>query len=312
MSNNAKLSVCVVIPSYNSEKFIVNTLNKVREQTRAPDQVVVVNDGSTDRTLTVLNEYKKQWHKFPLEIVNQENGGIGAARNAGIARAKTDFISFLDADDTWYPEKLEKCMNFLEEQLNVDVLCHAEKEVSATGERILRHGKIGDPAYESLLLDGNKLSPSATLVRKKNLDQVNGFSTNLDFNSAEDYDLWLRLAQKQLLFVYFDEILGQYNREENSVTSRLEYHSTNSFNVFSHHVKIWGKENGVSSSKIYEILLCRRLRSALQLMKKEFTNKNFSNILKRLRVLLGCFFEKPSIVFVFRCLSRSYRGIMES
>ncbi|XQF93620.1 glycosyltransferase family 2 protein [Pseudoalteromonas espejiana] len=99
------MKISVVIPCYNGEKFIRSAINSINSQTLQPLEIVVVNDGSKDDSLKVLNECEKL-STVPLKIIDQENGGVSSARNVGISAAVGDWVAFLDVDDLWYPNKL--------------------------------------------------------------------------------------------------------------------------------------------------------------------------------------------------------------
>src|SRR5207247_8757812 len=119
----------------------------------------------------------------------QPNGGIGRARNAALALARGTFVAFLDSDDWWLEAKLARVAAVFAAHPAIDLVCHDELLVEPDGrKRRLRHGP--HTRYEDLLLEGNSVSTSATVVRRRLLEQVGGFSEDLRFNGAEDYDLW--------------------------------------------------------------------------------------------------------------------------
>ena len=100
----------IVIPAYNGEEFIESAIISVMRQTVSPAKLIVVNDGSTDGTATKVKQIFSQQSHLPIRLVlcEQENRGLSAARNAGIRESDSEFIAFLDADDEWLPNKLEK------------------------------------------------------------------------------------------------------------------------------------------------------------------------------------------------------------
>jgi glycosyltransferase involved in cell wall biosynthesis len=227
----------IVIPSYNSSHLISETLDSVRRQTFRDYEVLVTNDGSTDNTEAVLEEYGRMWPDFPLKVIAQTNKGIGGARNSGVFRAIGDFIAFLDADDHWYPEKLQRVKEIIDTNYGIDIVCHDEMEVRGDGKRVRsRYGSVRNPAYEFLLFKTNSLSTSATVVKRLLAIDAGGFSEDPTFNSAEDYEFWLRLAKIGAKFEYLPEVLGEYRRVEGSITQQNEYHLRNIFNVVEHHL----------------------------------------------------------------------------
>ncbi|MBU5615232.1 glycosyltransferase family 2 protein [Geomonas azotofigens] len=239
----------VVIPAYNSAPFIAKALDSVRAQTLADYEVVITNDGSKDDTVQVIEDYARCHPGFPLRLASQNNKGIGGARNNGIFRATGRFIAFLDADDLWHPTKLERMAALLVEKPQVDVAYHDEIEVAGDGtRRPLSYEEVREPAYQDLLFRGNRLSTSATVVRRELAQGIGGFSENLDFNSAEDYEFWLRLARAGARFAHLPEVLGEYHRVEGSITQKIEYHHRNIFNVVTHHLELLRGDGTCSAS----------------------------------------------------------------
>jgi teichuronic acid biosynthesis glycosyltransferase TuaG len=230
----------IVIPAYNAAGFIGKALDSVRDQSCTDYEVLVVNDGSSDATGSVLRAYGENHPGFPLTVISQPNKGIGGARNAGVFAASGEFIAFLDSDDSWNPEKLATVSRFLQAHPVVDVACHYEAVVNATGVlKLLKYGPIDNrDAYQDLLFNGNRLSPSATVVRRELAQATGGFSEEPRFNSAEDYEFWLRLASNGAHFALIPEVLGSYWLEENSITSKIAYHHGNIQHVLDHHFGI--------------------------------------------------------------------------
>lgn len=113
------MTVSVIIPAYNCESFVRNALDSVRGQTHQVFEVIVVDDGSTDGTAAVVKEYLGT---LPLKIISQENSGVASARNAGLRASNGEYIAFLDADDVWARNKIEKQIEFLDE--NPDMACY--------------------------------------------------------------------------------------------------------------------------------------------------------------------------------------------
>lgn len=250
----------VVIPVYNSASFIDKALDSVRSQSCQDYEVLITNDGSTDDTEQVLREYARRYPEFPLKLATQKNKGIGGARNNGLFRATGRFIAFLDADDLWSSEKLATMASFLESHPEVDVAYHDEIEVRKGGVRHpLRYREVREPAYEDLLFRGNSLSTSATVVRRELAQRVGGFSESMEFNSAEDYEFWLRLANSRARFAHVPEILGEYHRVEGSVTQKIEYHHRNIFNVVAQHLELLRARGNYSKS--FMDRMCRRKKA---------------------------------------------------
>ena len=224
-------SIAVVIPAYNAELYIGDALDNVIAQTRLPEQIIVVDDGSIDRTAERVLSWKRE--NFPGLILRQQNNrGVSAARNTGACHAKADLIAFLDADDLFLPHHLARlelafkrhpellvCFgdaSYFDAQKIIrtsslvgtrieDVKCHEQED----GLRLMK-GSV----YMSLLR-GNYVSMSASLVSKSALERVGLFDETI--RNAEDRDLFLRLS---LIgpFAYYPCIVAQKRLHENNLT----------------------------------------------------------------------------------------------
>ncbi|MEK7564207.1 MAG: glycosyltransferase [Patescibacteria group bacterium] len=193
----------VVIPVYNGEKFILQALNSVAHQTLPPNKIIVVDDGSTDNTYSVVLEYAKTC-SLEIKIIKQENGGLSSARNTGIKESMGEFIAFLDADDIWDKNKLEEQMNVCQttEFENLALVYCDYDVIDINGNTQYRNYKapldkkrMRGMVFEKLL-ERNQItsSGSGVLIKRNVFDVVGFFDENLKY--AEDFDMWLRIAQK--------------------------------------------------------------------------------------------------------------------
>jgi glycosyltransferase involved in cell wall biosynthesis len=186
--------VSVVIPAYNAEKYLEETLASVRAQTFSDYEILVVDDGSTDRTVQIASDFGG------VKLLLQQNRGSAAARNTGIRAARGAYVAFLDADDIWLPSKLEKQVAHLQahprtEWSYTDALVFdmpARRTVCQIGRRIRLHeGEILRP----LLL--RSFIPSATpVVKKTALMEAGLFDERRERRFAEDWSMWLRIAER--------------------------------------------------------------------------------------------------------------------
>ena len=199
--------ISVIIPTYNHAHFLSKAIDSVRRQTFTEWELIVVNNYSEDDTTAVVASFSDP--RIRLENF-RNNGIIAASRNHGIALAHGDYIAFLDSDDEWYPEKLDRCVAMLAE--GNDLVCHGETWVRNGGAfRKVSYGPKGTLDYYSLLFERNFLSTSAVTVRKSCLDKVDGFSEDSVFAMVEDYELWLKLSSAGFRFAFVEEILGEFN-----------------------------------------------------------------------------------------------------
>lgn len=182
-------SVSVVIPTFNSGPLVVQAVESVLAQTIAPEEIIVVDDGSCDDTRQRLAPYRNSVH-----YLFQANQGVAAARNRGTQRATGEFVAFLDADDVWHPRKLE---------LQLEVMArHPELGLLGTrvfdwpteaipGVSVPPPGGLDVVPWQRLAIK-NYFVTSSVLVRRSVLEKVGAFDT--DLHGPEDYDLWLRIA----------------------------------------------------------------------------------------------------------------------
>jgi glycosyltransferase involved in cell wall biosynthesis len=202
------MSISVVIPAYNRSRFIAETLESVLAQTLPPDEVLVVDDGSTDDTAAIAESYAPR-----VRVFRRSNQRAAAARNFGVQQATSEWIAFNDADDLWEPNKLERQME--------ELARHPETDICYTGHALLIQkgdtATIGRVTYAPPAADIRKsLFKSVTfltgsvLIRRSTLLAANGFDPTCYKN--EDYELWLRLLHAGAKFAACREPLFQYRR----------------------------------------------------------------------------------------------------
>lgn len=188
----AKISV--VIPTYNYGRFVAEAIESALGQTCSPLEVIVVDDGSTDDTETVVRAFGDR-----VRYIRQENAGVCAARNRGVAESTGELIAFLDADDIWEPEKLERQLARFAEDPEIGLVhCGAREFNTITGETLtlLNDGLEGWVANELLLWERPVIvgPGGAIVVRREAFDDVGGFDPLLKV--GEDWDFCYRLAMK--------------------------------------------------------------------------------------------------------------------
>ena len=182
--------VSVIIPVYNREKTIARTVDSVLEQSMKPEEIIVVNDGSTDNTAHVIKEYGNK-----ITILNmQQNSGPSAARNEGVAYAQSEWIAFLDSDDCWGKDKLKNQKAYLDRYPFYQIM-QSEEIWIRNGNRVnpCRHhekksGWIWEPSLYRCLV-----SPSGVMLKKSLFQRYGGFDEDLPV--CEDYDLWLKISR---------------------------------------------------------------------------------------------------------------------
>jgi glycosyltransferase involved in cell wall biosynthesis len=210
-------TVSVIVPAYNAEKTIVETIQSIQKQTFSDFEIIVIDDGSTDRTvetLQTLNEPR-------LKVFSYDNGGLPVARNRGIARATAPFLSFVDADDLWTPDKLESQLAALEAHPEAGAAyswtayIDAQSNFLYNGKPLPFEGNI----YPQLLLECFIANGSNILVRRECIEAVGEFDPTL--KSTEDWDFYLRLAAKYP-FARVPKYQILYRRSSGSMTAKVD------------------------------------------------------------------------------------------
>lgn len=210
-------TISVVVPAYNSQSTIIETINSVLEQTFTDFELIVINDGSTDRTLELLSEVKDA----RLKVYSYPNGGLPAARNQGIVRARGEFISFIDADDLWTSDKLELQLQALQKNPQAGVAYSWTICMGNNGNSF--HPGVSESfqgnVYPNLLVGNFIASGSNVLIRKEAIESVGNFDESL--KSCEDWDYWLRLAPKwEFVVVPKPQII--YRLSSGAMSSKLD------------------------------------------------------------------------------------------
>lgn len=192
MGNSCSL-VSVIVPVYNREKLVTETVASILGQTYRPIEIILINDGSTDSSLSVMQILQQQ-HPSLIRIIDQENQGQTIARNQGIAAASGKYIAFLDSDDLWVPDKLELQIPLFDE--GVGLVYGGVELINEIGETTgfdPCDPEIQGSIYPQLLVK-NRMTGGSVVVLRKALDKVGMFDPG--FSAAENWDLWLRICKK--------------------------------------------------------------------------------------------------------------------
>jgi len=210
--------VSVVMPAYNVAWCIRRAIDSVLAQDYGARELIVVNDGSTDDTGNVLQSYGGG-----LILINQDNRGMSAARNAAIRRARGTYIAFLDADDWWLPEKLSRQVELMRDRPELGFCSTAARVVNEEGKLLNLWGcrQRGSQMLTTLFAENAAIAGgcSAVMVRRELVDQVGLFDESL--RGLEDPDLWIRLSAVSS-YACIDEPLAVILRREKSVSRNLD------------------------------------------------------------------------------------------
>ncbi len=195
--------IAAVIPAYNAEAIVAQAVESLRCQTIAPAEIIVVDDGSRDRTSEVAA-------RAGARVIRQENGGPAAARNRGIAATDAPWIALLDADDISYPQRIERQREFLTDDIAVLSARHHIPGV--------RPALMPRQADFSSLWRRNTIRTSTVMLRREAWQAAGGFDESRELIGVEDYNLWLRLSHAGWRFRFLDEELAEYRPTTESLT----------------------------------------------------------------------------------------------
>lgn len=188
MSNKKDL-VSIIMPAYNCEKYVVEAINSILAQTYQNWELLVLDDGSKDNTLQIINELGGKDPRIK-SLPNGENMGVSETRNRGIGLAVGDWIAFLDSDDMWEPTKLEKQMKAAKEY-SVEFVFTGATYINEAGEPFKGTFEVPEKVTYKKLRNQNVISCSSVLVRKKYFENIKMEKDDMH----EDYAVWLRILR---------------------------------------------------------------------------------------------------------------------
>ena len=202
-----RLAISVIVPTYNRAALLQEALASVLAQTRVPDEVIVIDDGSTDETPQVLAQFAA-----PVKVITQENLGRSVARNRGLDTARGDLIAFLDSDDLLLPKGIARRTEILEAMPHIDVVHGDVQLIGHDGQPRGRFSQVYPVPRPSgmvfpHLICRNFIVLSSLMFRRTPATQALRFDPAVE--PAEDYDFWVRLAP-HCQFLYLDETLASY------------------------------------------------------------------------------------------------------
>ena len=208
--------ISVVIPAYNAQATIAQTIESVRQQTYSNLEIIVINDGSSDRTTEIVNQILDP----RIKLFNYPNGGVATARNRGIAKAKGEYIAFLDADDFWKSDKLKLQLQALSKNPDARVAYSwtyfwYSEDICYPSEPVYHQENI----YPQLLTKNFLHHGSNPLIRREAIASVGEFDPS--FPHCADWDYYLRLAAKYD-FVVVPKHQIYYRQSTNSMTSKID------------------------------------------------------------------------------------------
>lgn len=262
--------VSVILPVYNGERFLSRTLDSIFAQTEKNWEIIAINDGSTDNSLTILEKYSK---KIPgrFQILSVTNGGVSKARNIGVSAARGNYIAFLDQDDVWAPQKLQRQLEMFSINKNLRVSFSNVNVIDINGSIIRENAfrfdeKNRGNVFDHLLFD-NFIPISSVMLEKNLFMEIGGFDPQ--FSLAEDYDFLLKVAQR-VPVDFIDEPLLLYREHgESSTFQKIDNITAESFRI----IRSW---------KVKKPHLFRRHFLKYQLFRLKFVVLKFKVRIKQL------------------------------
>ncbi|MDX2098611.1 MAG: glycosyltransferase [Leptolyngbyaceae cyanobacterium bins.59] len=253
-------TVSIIVPVFNGEKYLKSTIESVLIQTFSDFEIIVINDGSTDRSLEVLSTIKDS----RIQIFTYENAGVSVSRNRGIAIASGEYISFLDADDLWTSNKLENQLAALKNNPDAAVV-YSWTDYIDQDEKFLYPGshcsKTGN-IHQDLLVQNFIENGSNILLKKQTLLSVGDFDPALV--PAEDWDLCLRLAAHHL-FTVVPQPQILYRISPSSASANVMRQEVSTLKVLEKHCSLYQIPSDVrikSLANLYRYLTFRCLETA--------------------------------------------------
>lgn len=215
----------VIIPSFNRYESLKKAIDSVLEQTFRDFQIIVIDDGSTDKTPVIIDEYGNK-----IIYIKQKNSGVSSARNTGIINSDSQYIAFLDSDDIWLQNKLSLQHSFIMKNPDIHIL--------QTEETWIRNGRRVNPMIKHKKKEGRifidslelcMISPSSVVMDRNLFEKYGLFDEKLPV--CEDYDLWLRITCREYVGLINKEMLKKYGGHESQL-SRC-YWGMDRFRVYS-------------------------------------------------------------------------------
>jgi glycosyltransferase involved in cell wall biosynthesis len=221
MSIGQSPTVSAVIPTYNRVAFLCDAIDSILNQSHPVDEIVVIDDGSTDSTLATLKKYGTA-----IRCISQRNQGPSAARNHGMRVAKGDFVAFLDSDDIWVPKKLELQIAFVDKNPEIDFIfgkmvnfhemtgAETPDIIDPEVYRYLVEHSANLERFFEMLISQNFVAPSSLMARRQSLVQLGFFDESRMI--AEDLDYWLR-SSVRCKWGFIDQTLVKRRRHSGNL-----------------------------------------------------------------------------------------------
>lgn len=262
--------VSVIIPAHNRAKLLERCLNSLVSQTYKNFEVIVVDDNSIEDIKAVVDRFVDRLEIYYLRN-DHSMGGPARPRNIAISKSKGNWIAFLDNDDFWYSDKLEKCSKYLN---TFDLLYH-ELDIIDVNERIsgsTNSRELTKTFFDNLLIYGNAMVNSSVLLRRSVLEESGFFDENPLLIAIEDYDLWLRVSLFSNKFKFINESLGGYYIGDDNISKSADIQLSRLDFLYSKHLQYIDSHNlkKAEGALAYAKAHCCREMGEAGLAKKQY------------------------------------------
>lgn len=286
--------VSAIIPNYNYARYVGEAVESALSQTYSNIEVIVVDDGSTDNSLEVLAQYRDR-----IKIIRQENSGVSVARNRGVAESSGDYIAFLDADDVWLPEKIEKQVRRIQSEDSIGIVHVGVIDIDASGKELATHlnGMEGEVASELMMFERAVIlgGGSGVMIPRKVFDKVSGFDEAL--STSADWDLYFRISC-DFSVGFIGEPLLKYRLHGSNMHSNVSRMEREMLFAYEKFFSRTSSEIGRNASKAYGSLY-RMLSGSY------FRSGKYVSFIRT--ALLSCFNDPRSIAYFIKFPVREVR-----
>lgn len=212
--------VSVIIPAYNAESYLAITLESVLNQTFSNFEILIIDDGSTDKTTHIALKYSLLDDR--IRLIKQDNHGVATSRNVGIKYAKGEYLAFLDADDIWLPHKLETHIEHFHNTPNLGLSFGKVEFITVDGHSTKQYSnsRLQNIHPEDLYYENLVITPSNAVIPKQVFAEIGGFDPEI--NGMEDAELFLRITCSHWKVEGIDQILIQYRNNSSGFSSHLQ------------------------------------------------------------------------------------------
>jgi len=232
---NKEPLVSVVMPVYNRQEYVADAIESILSQTFTDFEFIIVDDGSTDHSLDIIESFVKKDNRIRV-VKNNNNIGVAKTRNIGIELAKGKYIAFMDSDDVSHPDRFQRQVSYLENNPEIFVLGTSYAIINSTGEVISTHQTKLSPIEVRWALISKSAIVNPSTMSRNEIFKVHGFQ-HLEMKAASDYDLWNRVCDKFNIENLPDVLIYFRDHKERLSNTLKDNQKTNAIKIIRNRVK---------------------------------------------------------------------------